>query len=197
MVQAIYERRSIRKFQNKPISKQDIIDILQSGIRAPSSKNRQPWNYIVVQEKAKEEMLKAFREGIFREETKDALLPQSKKYISGAKYTVEILEQAPVVIFAINPLGKGVLAELTPEERIYEVCNIQSISASIQNMLLEATQKGLGSLWICDIYFAYVELCEWLNVEGELLAAIALGYPDESPKEQPRKKIEDIVEWRN
>ena len=197
MIQAINERRSIRKFQNKPISEQDIIDILQSGIKAPSSKNRQPWKYIVVQEKAKEEMLKVFCEGISREETKDALLPQSKKYISAAKYTVEILEQAPVVIFAVNPLGKGVLTELTPEERIYEVCNIQSISASIQNMLLEATQKGLGSLWICDIYFAYAELCEWLNGEGELLAAIALGYPDESPKERPRKKIEDIVEWRN
>ena len=197
MIQAINERRSIRKFQNKLISEQDIIDILQSGIKAPSSKNRQPWNYIVVQENAKEEMIKVFREGISREETKDALLPQSKKYISGAKYTVEIMEQAPVVIFAINPLGKGVLEELTPEERIYEVCNIQSISASIQNMLLEATQKGLGSLWICDIYFAYAELCEWLNDEGELLAAVALGYPDESPKERPRKKIEDIVEWRN
>ena len=197
MIQAINERRSIRKFQNKLISEQDIIDILQSGIKAPSSKNRQPWNYIVVQENAKEEMIKVFREGISREETKDALLPQSKKYISGAKYTVEIMEQAPVVIFAINPLGKGVLAELTPEERIYEVCNIQSISASIQNMLLEATQKGLGSLWICDIYFAYSELCEWLNVEGELLAAVALGYPDESPKERPRKKIEDIVVWRS
>ena len=142
MVQAINDGRSIRKFQNKPISKQDIIDILQSGIRAPSSKNRQPWNYIVVQEKAKEEMLKVFREGIFREEMKDALLPQSKAYISSVKYTIEILEQAPVVIFAINPLGKGVLVKLTPDERIYEVCNIQSISASIQNMLLEATQKG-------------------------------------------------------
>ena len=197
MIQAINERRSIRKFQNKPISEQDIIDILQSGIKAPSSKNRQPWKYIVVQEKAKEEMLKVFREGISREETKDALLPQSKKYISGAKYTVEILEQAPVVIFAVNPLGKGILTDLTSEERIYEICNIQSISASIQNMLLEATHKGLGSLWICDIYFAYSELCEWLNVEGELLAAVALGYPDESPKERPRKKIEDIVEWRN
>lgn len=197
MIQAINARRSIRKFQNKPISEQDIIDILQSGIKAPSSKNRQPWKYIVVQDKAKKEMLKVFREGISREETKDALLPQSKKYISGAKYTVEILEQAPAVIFAVNPLGKGVLTDLTPEERIYEVCNIQSISASIQNILLEATQKGLGSLWICDIYFAYAELCEWLNVEGELLAAVALGYPDESPKERPRKKIEDIVEWRN
>lgn len=196
MIQEIYERRSIRKFQDRPILKQDIIDIIQSGIKAPSSKNRQPWKYIIVQENAKEEMLKAFREGIIREETQCALLPQSKKYIEGAKYTVQIMEQAPVIIFAINSLGKDMLANLSPEERIYEVCNIQSISASIQNMLLAATQKGIGSLWICDIFFAYSELCKWLNVEGELLAAVAFGYPDESPKECPRKSIDEIVEWR-
>lgn len=64
-------------------------------------------------------------------------------------------------------------------------------------MCIAATQKGIGSLWICDIFFAYSELCEWLNVEGELLAAVALGYPDESPKERPRKNIEEVLEWRN
>ncbi|MCR2048618.1 nitroreductase family protein [Acetatifactor muris] len=71
-----------------------------------------------------------------------------------------------------------------------------AISASIQNMLLAATEKGIGSLWICDIYFAYSELCEWLNSDGQLIAAIAFGYPNEFPKERPRKKLEDIVEWR-
>ena len=79
------------------------------------------------------------------------------------------------------------------KERIYEVCNIQSISASIQNMVLEATQKGLDSLWICDIYFAYTELCEWLNVEDELLAAIALGYPDESQKSDRAKRLKTLL----
>ena len=175
---------------------QDILDIIESGMKAPPSKNRQPWKYIIVQGKEKEEMLNVFRGGIIREETGNALLPQSRKYIAGAKYTVEILKQTPVVVFAINPLGKGVLSDLTPEERIYEICNIQSVSASVQNMLLVATEKRIGSLWICDIYFAYPELCEWINIDGELLAAVAFGYSDESPKERPHKKLEDIIEWR-
>ncbi len=45
MISAIYDRRSIRKFLNKPISKEDIIDIIHSGIEAPSSKNRQMVEY--------------------------------------------------------------------------------------------------------------------------------------------------------
>ena len=197
MIPAIYERRSIRKFQNKPLSRQDIADILESGIRAPSSKNRQPWKFIVVQGEAKAEMLKAFRAGILREETGNALLPQSRKHLAGAKYTAQIMEQAPAVVFAINPLGKGIASELSFEDRVYEICNAQSISASIQNMLLAATQKGIGSLWICDIFFAYPELCEWLNTTGELLAAIAFGYPDEAPAARPRKGLEEAVEWRS
>ncbi len=63
-------------------------------------------------------------------------------------------------------------------------------------MLLAATEKGIGSLWICDIYFAYEELCEWLNAEGELLAAAAFGYPEEAPKARPRKRLDEVVEWR-
>ena len=197
MISAIYKRRSIRKFSDKPVSKKDISDIIQSGIKAPSSKNRQPWKYIVIQGKSKEEMLKVFRQGIEREENESALLPQSKQHISAAKYTVDIMSEAPTIIFVVNTLGKSILTDLTPEEHVYEICNIQSISASIQNMLLAATEKGIGSLWICDIYFAYSELCEWLDSDGQLIAAIAFGYPNEFPKERPRKNIDDIVEWRN
>lgn len=196
MISEINERRSIRKYKDTPIPRQDILDIIESAVKAPSAKNRQPWKFVVVEGAEKAEMLNAFRRGILREETGEALLPQSKQHIADAKYTVRIIEQAPTVIFVINTLGKGLLAEHSPEERVYDICNIQSIGAAIQNMLLTATEKGLGSLWICNTYFAYSELSEWLNNEGELLAAVALGYPDESPNERPRRKLEDIIEWR-
>lgn len=197
MIPAIYERRSIRKFTDKPVSQKDIADIIQSGIKAPSSKNRQPWKYIVTQGKSKEEMLNVFRQGIEREENDSALLPQSKQHIAAAKNTVDIIAEAPAVVFVVNSLGKSIMEELTLEERVSEICNIQSISASIENMLLAATEKGIGSLWICDIFFAYPELCKWIKSDGQLVAAIAFGYPNECPDERPRKKIDDIVEWRN
>lgn len=197
MISAIYDRRSIRKFIDKPISEKDMTDIIQSGIKAPSSKNRQPWKFIVIQGNAKEEMLKIFRQGIEREENDSALLPQSRQHIAAAKHTIDIMAEAPVIVFVVNLLGKSITEESTTEERVYEICNIQSISAAIQNMLLAATEKGIGSLWICDIYFAYLELCKWLDSDGQLIAAIAFGYPNEFPKERPRKNIDDVVEWRN
>ncbi len=119
-------------------------------------------------------MLEAFCRGIEREEKREALLPESQRFLSGAKYTAQIMEQAPVSVFVLNSLGKGLFSSMNEEERIFEVCNIQSVSAAIQNVLLAAEHKGIGSLWICDIFFAYEELCQWLGTEGELLAAVAL-----------------------
>ena len=43
----INNRRSIRKYANRPVGKDDIEQIIKAGSMAPSAKNRQPWKYIV------------------------------------------------------------------------------------------------------------------------------------------------------
>lgn len=197
MINEIKNRRSIRKFSTREIPENDLRELLESAINAPSSKNRQPWKFIVVKGQAKADMLTAFRKGIEREEYVSALLPNSSMHLAAAKHTIEIMEQAPVSIFVVNRLGTDINTEHSIEDKIYEICNIQSVSAAIQNLLLEATARNIGSLWICDIYFAYEELCSWLNTEGELLAAICLGYPEESPAIRRYLPLEDIVEWRD
>ncbi len=58
---AINSRRSIRRFSDREIPHDIICKIIESGIKAPSSKNRQPWKFMVIQGQAKEEMLRAFR----------------------------------------------------------------------------------------------------------------------------------------
>ena len=140
---AIDRRRSIRRFSDKEIPHEVICKIVESGIKAPSAKNRQPWKFMVIQGQAKENMLRAFQAGIQREKAGKAMLPDSSRHLGGAEYTVQIMEQAPVVIFVLNPLGKGMFSPLNDEDRIYELCNIQSVSAAIENMLLEATDMGI------------------------------------------------------
>ncbi|MCC0660514.1 nitroreductase [Clostridioides sp. ZZV14-6154] len=193
---SISKRRSIRKYKNQSISHETIEKIIEAGINAPSSKNRQPWKFIVVTEKEKESMLRAMSKGIQNEIDNNGLLPESRQHIAGANYTVEIMKQAPITIFILNKLGKSPLENLSAEERFYEMANIQSIGAAIQNMSLTAVELGLGSLWICDVYFAYHELCEWLDTNSQLVAAISLGYPDEQPSKRPRLKLNDVTEWR-
>ncbi len=195
MLSAITNRRSIRRYKSIDVPRHIIEEILQSGILAPSSKNRQPWKFIVVTGNAKNDMLAVMRKGVEREKERP-LLPESAQYLNSAEYTLKIMEQAPIIIFIANSLGVDIYSSLNPEERIYEICNAQSIGAAIENMTLTATELGLGSLWICDTYFAYKELCDWLKADGELFAAMAVGYADEKPFPRPRKSIDDVVEWR-
>ena len=195
MLQAIAERRSIRKYKSTPVPKGAVEEIITAGRLAPSSKNRQPWRFVVAAGKGKAAALNVMEKGLQRER-REPLLPQSAGYISGAAHTLEIMRQAPVVIFIVNPLGASLCRPLSPEERVYELCNAQSAGAAIENMTLAATALGLGSLWICDTYFAHKELNEWLNTGGELLAALAVGYADEAPPPRPRKSGGDVTEWR-
>lgn len=193
MLEAIKNRRSIRKYKNTPVSKEQISEILQAGMLAPSSKNRQPWRFIVTTGASKEEACKVMEKGISREK-ESPFIPESRPYISGAEHTLQIMRQAPVAIFIVNEIASPFDKTLTMDERVSEICNAQSIGAAIENMTLTATELGLGSLWICDTFFAQKELSEWLN--GELYAALAIGYAEENPCARPRKKPENIIEWR-
>lgn len=196
MFDAIKKRRSIRKYKKTPVPKTMIETILQAAILAPSSKNRQPWRFTVVSGKAKEGVLLAMKHGLEREK-QNPLLPDSAPYLSGAEQTLCIMEQAPVLIFIINPLGTDPRRTLNTEERVYEICNAQSVGAAVENMCLTATELGLGSLWICDTFFAYPELCSRLEVKGSLAAALAVGYANESPKARPRLSAEAVTIWKD
>lgn len=196
MLEAIQNRRSIRKFQKRDLPRAAVEQILLAGALAPSSKNRQPWKFIATGGAEKEPMLAAMRKGLQREKEGKALLPGSSQHLCGAENTLRIMEEAPVTVFVVNPLGSDLTAPQTFEDRVYEICNIQSAGAALENMTLAATELGLGSLWICDLFFAYPELSAWLDVQGELIAAMAFGYPAESPAARPRKNLSEITEWR-
>lgn len=66
----------------------------------------------------------------------------------------------------------------------------------MQNILLRATELGLGTLWIANTCFAYPELVDFLDTGDQLVGAISVGYPAEYPPARPRKQIEDILEFR-
>jgi nitroreductase len=64
-----------------------------------------------------------------------------------------------------------------------------------EEQLLAAVELDLGTLWICDVFYAYDELRQLLGRQDQMIAAIAIGYPDESPEPRSRKPIEEIVTW--
>jgi len=53
----IFTRVSIRKYQDKPVEKEKTMAILRAAMQSPSAANQQPWEFYVVTNKAKLEML--------------------------------------------------------------------------------------------------------------------------------------------
>lgn len=146
MIQAITDRRSIRKYEDRPVPRCMVEEIIKAGILAPSAKNRQPWKFVVAAERAKEGMIAALAAGLERER-REPFLAESACHLDGAEYSFSIMKHAPVVIFIINPLAKkfgGVTGAgdkgcHSQEDRVAEICNAQSVGAAIENMILTAT----------------------------------------------------------
>lgn len=193
---AIYSRRSIRKFQDTSVPLELLNQILDAGRMAPSAKNRQPWRYIVLANEHKKEFLNAMEAGIYREEQGITRLPKSQHGIPDAKNTLRIMWEAPVIIAVINTNANSPFLPIDNDERITELCDTLSIGASIENMLLTADELGLGTLWIANTCFAYQELTACLDTKEQLICAIAVGYANESPEQRPRKVLSELVEYR-
>lgn len=196
MNNSIYNRKSIRKYLDKQIPKELIEQIIDAGRMAPSAKNRQPWQYIVLGGESKTEFLEYMWKGILREENEKALLINSKNGLVDAKNTWNIMKQAPILIVVLNNNAKTPFDVVDVDGRFVEIFDTLSIGASIENMLLKATEIGLGTLWVANTCYAYKELTEYLKTKQQLVGAIVLGYADENPMPRPRKSMEDIVEYR-
>ena len=66
---AIYDRRSIRKYQDREVPTEYIEQLIDAARMAPSAKNRQPWKYIVYTVDGKQKLTDAMAKGIEREES--------------------------------------------------------------------------------------------------------------------------------
>ena len=50
MIETIYARRSIRKFQERQVEKEKLETLLKAAMAAPSARNGKPWEFVVVTE---------------------------------------------------------------------------------------------------------------------------------------------------
>ena len=177
LINAIESRRSIRKYLDKMVEKELILDIISAGHLAPSAKNRQPWYFIVVSTDIKNKIA-------------DMMIKHAEAHPNEEKLSTVI----PTATFMKE--GNTLILILKSIDNDYLVNDTLSIGACIENMCLRATDLGLGALWIRDIIHVEKDVLELINHhELELSSALLLGYPNQSPKPRPRKDVDTIIEW--
>ncbi|MFR9619880.1 MAG: nitroreductase family protein [Rikenellaceae bacterium] len=50
-LQSIYERTSVRSYTSAPVSKADLVELVKAGMAAPTAMNKQPWEFVVIQDR--------------------------------------------------------------------------------------------------------------------------------------------------
>jgi nitroreductase len=175
-MQAIKERRSVRKYRPDPVSEEALNTVLEAARWAPSWANTQCWRFIVVRDRETKEQLA------------DTLL-SSRFPKNPAKDGVK---NAPIVIVACAKRGrsgyyKGEVSTDKGDWYMYD------IALAMQNLTLAAHAIGLGTVHIG--LFDAKEMGRILSVpeDFEVVSLTPLGYPDEMPNAPPRKDKAEIV----
>jgi coenzyme F420-0:L-glutamate ligase / coenzyme F420-1:gamma-L-glutamate ligase len=201
VVDVFKHRRSIRKFQSRPVPLETIRDILDTARYAPSAHNAQPWRFLVLTETtAKLSLAEAMAEAWQRDLERDGVT--EKRRLELAKASVERIKRFPVLILCCLTLQD--MVQFSDDDRLRNERDLalQSLAAAIQNLLLEADVKGLGACWLCSPLFCKNAVKEELKLPDDIepQALIAIGYPAEfraPPQRKPLKDIAFLNRWAN
>ena len=175
----VRNRRSIRKFDAKPVEAEKLERILEATRLCQSAKNRQPWKFLVLtgEEKAKvpKIMLDLFKQNHF----------DIPNYVNSSKYTARVIRNAAVLILVLREPDADWMG-----------MDYLSIGAAVEHICLAAVNEGLGALWIGDTVYTEKEIRACFGCEDlELVCAVAIGYPLEAPEARPRKEMHEIL-WK-
>lgn len=166
VIETIMARRSIRKYQDRPVSRDTLNKIMECGINAPNGQNKQSWEVRVVDNP---EVMNEIKEAVAAGHPN--MDPEMAK---------GCFRGAPVMVFIARDPSYDFSA--------YD-CGLLS-----QNIMLSAWSMGVGSIclgspvrFLTDNDTCKPIIDKLAFSEGyELCLCVGLGYADESPEAKPR-----------
>lgn len=166
ILDAVRERRSIRKFKPDPIPEDVVEKLKEALIWAPSAGNLQARKFYFV-----------FNNRI-------------KEQLASAALNQRFIAKAPLSIVACTDSN----IRMHYGERGVSLYTIQDVAASIMGMMLVAHEEGLGSVWVGA--FHEQEVSRILNLPDNLepVAIIPVGYPAAIPSAPARISKEYATE---
>ena len=168
-IKCIMTRKSVRKYSGKEVSAKQLKTILECAMQAPSAVNEQPWEFVVVKDKA--------------------LLEKLSK---ATLYSGMVKSSSVAIVVCMNEKKENMWAK-----KFYGGgFAVQDCSAAAQNILLSANAQGLGGVWVGaypseKIVSTIRELFE-MPKHVIPLCIIPIGYPKEKPNAEKRYKEERV-----
>lgn len=183
--EVIRNRRTIwpEQYSNRKVHKEQVENILNNAIWAPTHGKTQPWRFKVFMNEGLEK-LSTFQSELYRNITSDEDFNEKK---------FEKLQNRPM----ISSVVIAICMERQESEKIPEIEEIEAVACAVQNMYLTCTAYGLGGYWSSGgvTYREETKTFLGLGEKDRCLGFFYIGYPDiEWPKGQ-RRPIEYVTEW--
>lgn len=203
----IRERRSTRLFKEEPVSKDQLIKIIEAGRYAPTGSNRQDVNYVVLSNQQKVSELRSLVEG-FMEKTFKMLQNRTVAFFYKMKFgdsSIDLLHHYSMGYqflksrnekHAYFPLPFGTAVIITHAQS-FDTMAPFNCSVSLYNCSLMAHSLGLGS---CFMGFVQIganmdkKIKYWLDIpkKHQSYGAMVIGYPDVKYHRLIERKKPDI-----
>jgi nitroreductase len=185
-LQTIEKRHSIRSFTDQDVSDDLISILLRSANKAPSAHNQQPWRFIVIRGKKKQEFAQLVTSSAVNfPKPASALLRMSARSIISAPVVIAVANTGELTDHGTQ-LFK---IEKEMAKDFFRTMEIQSSAAAVENLLLAATSLGLATVWLGILFLMKDNVLQFLDEpKGEFMAVVPVGYaarPSTGPQKKP------------
>jgi nitroreductase len=212
-----FERHTIRKYLDKPVSKELLIEVLRDATRAPSWANSQPWEVYVAAGKTLEELRKAYLESFENNEPHTQELPtpkgwpeyidkRMKKSFAESFNSMGIIRDDEVARYKnwknnYQFFGAPVAAFLCLDTSLAD-WSLFDLGMFANSLMLSAKAHGLDSAPAASSvsYPHHIRKILEIPENQKIIVGIMMGYADlEHPYNQyvsSRTPVEEVVHFR-
>jgi coenzyme F420-0:L-glutamate ligase/coenzyme F420-1:gamma-L-glutamate ligase len=183
---ALAGRRSVRRFSPRPVERALVEQVIAAACLAPAPHHSRPWRFVILSSDARAALTQAMGER-WRQDLERDGVPETRirRLVDRSRAR---LAAAPVLMLA-SVLGDAQRA--WPDQRRQRAEQLmfgQSLGAALQNLMLAAHARGLGSYWISAPLFCPEAVRRALDLPAAFQpqALIALGYPKRGLRLSPR-----------
>jgi Nitroreductase len=177
---AIYNRRTARKFKPIAVPDETLFEILEAGTRAPSHGNNQPWEFLLIGPETRKQLLESYRKAMEAGPLMNPSLPEERK--QAIRNFAQNFGDAPVI------LAVTCIPALTDLDK-YDFP--MAAAAAIQNIFLAAWEKQIAGVWLSFGNTPGAQSILGIPEGGKIAGILVLGYPEMLPPAQPRINAKD------
>lgn len=193
---AVKERRSIRRFQKRPVPPEAIEALVRDAIWAPSPHNSQPWRFTLLTATSQTHLARSMASALIWD-LKWRGVDQSEIDRQTTR-SVERIEAAPAALVCSLCYDGLRLTGDSHQDALEVHMAVQSIGCVLQTVFLLSNERGIGACWMAAPMYCPNEVRQCLSLPESLhpQALILLGYADGEARVRPRREIESILDTR-